>query len=167
MKIPHNWPSGVQYTTRYIFDSDVPNDIRTTYISKKVSQPPPSSLWSIRKITDSRHPACGQFGLFASKHIIPDTYICDYVGFITETTSSSEKSEYLIAYKQGFLCDAEKMGSEGRMINDYRGIGDKPNVCFKNYVTESNELRIGVYTGKRPVKKGEEFLIEYGGGFKL
>ena len=168
MKLPHNWPSSnAQYSTQYVFDSDIPDELIKTFSTKKIPQPSSTTNWAIRKISDKKHPACGQYGLFASQNLLPGTYICDYVGFISYAAKSCETSEYLISYKQGLLCDAEKIGSEGRMVNDYRGISDKPNVTFKNYVTENEELRIGIYTGKRPVKKGEEFLIEYGGGFKL
>ncbi len=167
MKVPNNWPSHVQYSKQYVFHSNVPTELRTTHGSKKIMQPETTAVWVIQKITIKKHPAFGQFGLFAATHLLPDTYICDYVGFVSYEADSCDTSEYLIAYKQGLLCDAEKIGSEGRMVNDYRGIAEKPNVCFKNYITDKNELRIGIHTGKRPVKKGEEFLIEYGGGFKI
>lgn len=72
--------------------------------------------------------------------------------------------------------DADKMGNEARFINDYRGVGERPNAEFREVWDDRGKERgIGVFVlperkdggkkGKGGIKKGEEVLVSYGKGF--
>lgn len=70
--------------------------------------------------------------------------------------------------------DADKMGSEARFINDYRGVGERANAEFKEVWDERMKERgIGVFVlperkdgkGRGGIRKGEEILVSYGKGF--
>ncbi|CZT07562.1 uncharacterized protein RAG0_12965 [Rhynchosporium agropyri] len=75
----------------------------------------------------------------------------------------------------GLGIDADKRGNEARFINDYRGVGAKPNAEFKDvWDVGRKERGMGVWVlpegksgkGKRKgIRKGEEILVSYGRGF--
>lgn len=44
----------------------------------------------IRVITNEKHPACGQFGLFATRHIGPEELILPYIGYVHSSTVSEQ-----------------------------------------------------------------------------
>lgn len=58
--------------------------------------------------------------------------------------------------------DARRMGNEARFINDFRGVGVKPNAVFEERRTATGELRMGVWSGGDWIKKGDEVLVSYG-----
>ena len=58
--------------------------------------------------------------------------------------------------------DASKGGNEARFINDYRNIAARHNVCMKSEAhILTGEAAPACFT-ERPVRKGEEFLLDYG-----
>lgn len=59
--------------------------------------------------------------------------------------------------------DAAKMGNAARFVNDYRGIGPKPNCEFRTSSSEGY-LRMEIWT-LTEIKKGDELLISYGKGW--
>ena len=64
--------------------------------------------------------------------------------------------------------DALKAGNEARMINDYRGIGKKPNVEFvirEGQVKGVRVKRMGVSVLAADIDKGAELLLSYGKGY--
>ncbi|KZO97340.1 hypothetical protein CALVIDRAFT_536359 [Calocera viscosa TUFC12733] len=70
--------------------------------------------------------------------------------------------------------DAAKSGNASRFINDFRGVPGKsrPNVEFQSRKVEVSTargkvevVRIGVWSGKEGVAKGEELLLSYGRAF--
>lgn len=75
------------------------------------------------KITDPKHPAFGQCGLFAAVNLKPKEWILDYVGHVQMGDKSSQTSDYVLRFDDGLAIDAEKMGNEARFINDFRGTG--------------------------------------------
>ena len=120
----------------------------------------------IKKIMDKNHPAFGQHGLFSNKKIAPNTHIIDYIGFVEIDKFESKTSDYIIHFVDTLSCDAENTGNEARFINDYRNINDDgPNVKFLNYKNKQNCLRLGVFSGSKPIKKNQELLVSYGKGF--
>lgn len=122
----------------------------------------------IRRIADSLHPAYGQCGLFASKTIPPRTHIIDYFGEVhcdDRPTSDYDLSLHRFYDGTSAGIDADKMGNEARFINDYRGVGMKPNAEFRDGRTAQGELRMGVWSLKEPIKKGEEITVSYGKGW--
>lgn len=66
--------------------------------------------------------------------------------------------------------DAHRMGNEGRMVNDYRGVPGfvRANVVFETRRVgggDGGEVRMGLWVGSRNVKKGVELCVSYGKGF--
>lgn len=55
------------------------------------------------------------------------------------------------------------MGNAARFVNDYRGIGSKPNCEFRTSSSEGY-LRMEIWT-LTEIKKGDELLISYGKGW--
>lgn len=164
--LPKHWPSNITYlcvpSYSSSLSSDVLNQIRGTRPSPKSA---PSSHVLIRRIALDTHPAFGQYGLFATRVIAANTHICDYLGEIhCEDRVDSDYDLCLIRLSDGTAVgiDASKMGNEGRFINDYRGVKDKPNAVFKDIRTSIGELRMSIWSGPNKIRKGEEILVSYG-----
>lgn len=97
---PPNWPSEITYLTDQTYSQAVDLELRS-----KLSRSPsdniswiklasnliitPCPLVDITTITDEKHPAYGQRGLFAAQHLIPDSFICLYLGHV-HTNSMSD-----------------------------------------------------------------------------
>lgn len=64
--------------------------------------------------------------------------------------------------------DSRYWGNESRFVNDYRGIAPKPNVEFRSFVQLGEDgqqrFQMGLFA-TRPVRKGQELLINYGKSF--
>lgn len=135
----------------------------------------------ITPISDVKHPANGQSGLFAARDLKPGDFILEYLGVMhTDSISQSfmsphSDSDYDLSLDRnaGLAIDAAAMGNEARFINDYRGIAAKPNAEFREiWSARRGERGMGVFVfgeGKKKVfkgiKKGEELLVSYGRGF--
>eukprot|EP00899_Mesostigma_viride_P011635 jgi/Mesvir1/20472/Mv12362-RA.2 len=118
------------------------------------------------------------FGVFASKRFERQgMWVGDYVGVVT--TGRSRANEYVFeihADQTGageefgpVQVDALRWGNELRFMNDYRGVfvRGRPNVKFEVKHDEvTGELRVRVVT-LREVRKGDEFLVDYGDMFPL
>lgn len=142
-----------------------------------------------RKITDASHPAYGQHGLFTTRKIQPGQHILDYIGFIHTETESDPRSDYDIRFflapsfqsprspstpvleTEWISIDAANMGNEARFINDFRGIAERPNVEFRDYVLDCGhgrfQRRMGVFCLTKPIAKSQELVVTYGKGFWL
>jgi len=117
---------------------------------------------------DQKHPAAGQFGLFAAQTLAPGEHVMDYLGLVTQYEHCNADSEYVACLAPGLLCDAERFGNEARFINDFHGSGKNPNVRFERRVDEaSGEHRLGIRVMKRKIRKGEELLIAYGHNYSF
>ena len=137
-------------------------------------------------IQDSKHPAYGQRGLFAAKHLVPDQFILLYIGQVhsnsLDDTDVSSDYDLSLDREIGLSVDASRMGNESRCANDYRGIADRPNAEFRDcYVQVPSakrfdglrwERRVGIFVlsagkaGKRKagIRADEEILVSYGKG---
>jgi hypothetical protein len=168
---PTCWPVNVQYLDRYAYHSSIAPQIRLYLHGSSRSSTSIQnnrSLIQIRRISDKSHPASGQCGLFAAKKIPPNTHILDYFGEIhCEDRPNSDYDLSLYRSQDGTNVgiDASTMGNEARFINDYRGVRDKPNALFVNGRTTSGELRMSIWSGAAPIKKGGEILVSYGKGW--
>ena len=79
-KAPRHWPEGLQYIGAYHFHTSVTPAVRQ-FIQGTPSGKAGSRAWVvIRLISDTSHPACGQYGLFAARKIRPRSHILDYIG---------------------------------------------------------------------------------------
>ena len=197
--LPKNWPQGVTYLTKPsyskavlpLLDSLIPpilgsSDTAAAALFTLSNIPPSSEADSKVKIThisDASHPANGQSGLFATRHLSPGSFILFYLGYVHGPDADmDETSNYDLSLVRelGIGVDATHMGNEARFINDYRGVQDKtgPNAEFRDCWVEVSskgkyERRIGVYvlnagkSGKKSkgISKGEEILVSYGKGF--
>ncbi|KAF2834788.1 hypothetical protein M501DRAFT_999795 [Patellaria atrata CBS 101060] len=183
---PKCWPEDITYlTTPRYFQSISPAALRiqksevvdlTTILPVSTG---PSSNVRIKEINNPKHPAHGQSGLFAARHLAPDAFILQYLGFVHTNEDADPKSNYDLNLDRelGIGVDATHFGNEARFINDYRGISDRPNAEFREVWVEMSkgelEKRMGVFvlsagkSGKRSkgITKNEEILVSYGKGF--
>ena len=145
---PKNWPSSIQYVTSLRYsDALSPTQFSTlrTQSVASIPKPPtqyPNPLVKITSITDARHPACGQAGLFAVKDLKPDRFVIEYFGTVHATADADQAdgtikqadphaaSDYDLSLDRysGLAIDAAIYGNEARFINDYRGIRDRPSM---------------------------------------
>ena len=180
--VPQSWPKAVTF-------------LKTPRYSKKLSQeallslhnntqetlPNPQSpnlQVTIREINDPDHPAHGQYGLFAAKHLAPDLFILPYIGLVHGPEDPDPLSDYDLCLDRtlNIGVDANKMGNEARFINDYRGIASSSNAEFRECwldIAGRPEKRVGIFVltsgkaGKRSkgIARGEEILVSYGKSF--
>lgn len=176
---PCNWPEGVLYINQLLWSKLIPTELKNNYkpplgfsapdqfIAQHVNVldviPDPKQSRRnvrIRKIDDPNHPCFGAYGLFAAQVLQPKSHVIDYLGVVEYRETYNQKSDYVLRFGPDLSIDAEKMGNEGRFCNDYRGIGQKPNVCFLNYMDQrTKEIKVGVFViGKEKIKKGEELV---------
>ncbi|GBE83595.1 SET domain protein [Sparassis crispa] len=163
-----------QYITEPIYHSSVPANIRahlrsgtrSTSPARQANAPCTSTgtLVAIRRIANLAHPACGQHGLFAAKKLAPRTHLLDYLGEVH--CDARPHSDYDLALLRAggaaVGIDAAHAGNAARFVNDYRGVCARPNALFEERWTEQGELRMAVWVGSEPVRKGEEILVSYG-----
>mmetsp|Transcript_5587 Transcript_5587/g.13931 ORF Transcript_5587/g.13931 Transcript_5587/m.13931 type:complete len:220 (-) Transcript_5587:2144-2803(-) len=126
----------------------------------------PCPLVAITRISDPRHPACGQMGLCATRNLAPGTLVMDYVGMLVGDAHADPASDYTLRLCPGLSMDAAASGNEARFVNDFRGVRHRPNCRFDLYADKSsgNAVRMGVWVVEA-VKKGEELCVSYGKGF--
>jgi len=185
--LPKNWPVTLPYLSTQTFPPSLDaNILAVVRIRPKDAQDilsipkGPCSLVKITPITTSSHPACGQAGLYAAKDLKPGAFILQYLGethapVLSSPVDRHATSDYDLSLdrEHGIGIDADIMGNEARFINDYRGIGPKPNAEFKEiWDVKKGERGMGVWvlpegkSGKgKGIRKGEEILVSYGRGF--
>lgn len=188
MSKPKNWPEPFPYLRAPLHAKSLSseqvqalrrrpsNDVPTVAAGSAESQTP-CSLVKIQAINDATHPAHGQFGLFAARDLKAGTLIMPYLGRVHAGSASSSESDYdlWLDREADVAVDAAEEGNEGRFVNDYRGIKDRPNAEFATVWCERwGQLCVGVWVlktgkkkdkGKGGIKKGEEILVSYGKGF--
>ncbi|TFK76818.1 hypothetical protein BDN72DRAFT_829985 [Pluteus cervinus] len=172
-QVPSHWPRHIHYLREPVYHSSVPEALRVFLLGPpnpksaglSTSRPPVA----IRSISDTSHPAHGQYGLFATRKIPPHTRVIVYIGEIhCEDRPESDYDLSLYRSQDGVNVgvDASKMGNEARFINDYRGICAHPNAKFVDERNgETGRLEMGVWSGHQGIKKGEEILVSYGKGW--
>ncbi|GAB7341101.1 hypothetical protein MBLNU457_7414t1 [Dothideomycetes sp. NU457] len=196
--VPQNWPSDIKYITSPTYTAAVSPELQrkfntptqTTASWPKISaSPTPNNNVVIQPITNITHPARGQYGLFATQPLAPNTFILPYLGTIhtNEASDTDETSNYDLSLDRdmGLSIDATTTGNEARFINDYRGVAEAPNAEFRDCwvqipavsegVRGTWERRMGVFVlgaGKtvnrkrrRGIVRGEEVVVNYGKGF--
>ncbi|KAI1204028.1 hypothetical protein F5X97DRAFT_282864 [Nemania serpens] len=190
--IPKNWPSSVSYLSQPLFAPHLtkmqreslgvhPPDLTATIPSNFPRGP--CSLVRIISINDPSHPAYSQAGLFAARHLEPDSLILPYYGFVHSSlpphSLTHDKSDYDLWLNRevGVAVDAEKTGNEARFINDYRGVRERANAEFRQcWDMRSGEQCMAVFVlpagknapakaGAGGIAKGAEILVSYGKGF--
>ncbi|OJD37114.1 set domain-containing protein [Diplodia corticola] len=183
---PKGWPPAVTYIVAPLYSRacspELINQLHTPPAQPTPLRPPPapSPLVRVTQISDPSHPAHGQHGLFASRHLAPDTFVILYLGLVHTRTDADPASDYDLSLDRelGIGVDATRIGNEARFINDYRGVGPPgPNAEFRELWVDLGrgglEKRMGVFvlsagkSGKRAkgIAKGDEILVSYGKGF--
>jgi hypothetical protein len=188
-KVPKGWPQDVIYLTTPRISRSLSSSLRTqlntpqgehAILKAKTLAQLPSSMVRIAKISMETHPAHGQYGLFATRGLAPDTFILCYHGYVHSEEETDVGSNYDLSLHRelGIGIDATSMGNEARFINDYRGVTPNgPNAEFREVFVEMTsgqlEKRMAIYvlpagkSGKRAkgISKGDEILVSYGKGF--
>ena len=187
-EVPKGWPAGILYLRAPYYSKKLPEEALQTLTFAKSDLPaseealktgPPYNNVKITKISDSNHPASGQYGLFANQHLLPDSFILPYVGYVHDKNETDEASNYDLSLDRdhGIAVDASRIGNEARFINDYRGVTSSPNAEFRDvFVDLGNgkvEKRMAIFVlgaGKsrkraKGIAKGHEILVSYGKGF--
>lgn len=189
--IPRNWPENLPYLTAPAYSPSLAKTQLQAIRSKPSStsevreigpdwKPGPCSLVKITPIADTQHPAHGQAGLFATRHLAPGSLILPYLGEVHAADSEAHvSSDYDLWLDRdgGVAVDASRMGNEARFVNDYRGVpgAAKPNAEFCE-VWDGRRSEKGMAVFVLPaakknrakgsgIAKGHEILISYGKGF--
>lgn len=187
-QLPKNWPTHLPYLRLPSYSKKLTAEAMNVLISHMTDLPSgeearqvvaPYSNVRITPIKDERHPAHGQYGLFASQSLHHGAFILSYLGYVHDHSETDETSDYDLSLDrdQRLSVDASQVGNEARFINDYRGIANAPNAEFKDiYIDLGNgkiEKRVGIFVlraGKSNknsggIPKGREILVSYGKGF--
>jgi len=169
---PSHWPPQITYISTCLYHSSV-----SAGMQQFIQGPAASGsthgrasetlrrMVVIRPITNTAHPAYGQYGLFAGRKIPRRTHILDYTGEVhADDRPESDYDISLYRSQDGTAIgiDASNMGNEGRFINDYRGIGQKANAIFIDSRSSTGELGMSIWSAEDEIKKGEEILVSYG-----
>ncbi|KAN0061990.1 hypothetical protein ACQY0O_005985 [Thecaphora frezii] len=203
---PDHWPEGIEYLRSHSVPSPLlPAMLASRYCNTvtDVGSPFSPSAYSrirlgIRRIdertpftprsyaaksastTTARHPALGQYGLFALQDIPPNTFIRPYFGRVHSEDETDPNSEYDMKVEHvepslqhgvsgSIAIDATQCGNEARFVNDYRSIMPHPNCELDNWSVHSgsdHELRgMGVFSGSKTIRAGTELTVNYGKGF--
>lgn len=193
--LPKNWPEGLPYLDSPAYspalskaqlqslrsrpaDDDLAAGLRE--IPRDV-KPGACANVKITPITDARHPACGQAGLFAARALPAGSLILPYVGELHPADAAAHSSsdyDLWLDRSGDVAVDAARMGNEARFVNDYRGVPDavRPNAEFGEvWDVRRGEKGMAVFVlpaGKKAkdkggggIAKGQEILVSYGRGF--
>ncbi|KAJ3237309.1 hypothetical protein HDU81_009645 [Chytriomyces hyalinus] len=146
--LPRNWPSNITFASDYIISPDLGIDALppvspAQQLKHKFPtlhpKPYAAPLAQIAKITDPKHPAYTQNGLFSLRDIPCNTHIVDYIGLVISADSAVvQVSDYVLDFGGGgtgcsilaqdgvteirLAVDGQMIGNEGRMVNDARGV---------------------------------------------
>ncbi|CAK7211199.1 hypothetical protein SCUCBS95973_001052 [Sporothrix curviconia] len=187
--VPPNWPSSVRYLAIPVYAGISPRqrELLQTQLADmpgaSASTPPlpeipsilrfgPSPLVEIRCIADPAHPACGQHGLFAARHLPAGSFILPYLGVYHRgnvtvgrrgqgtNLHNKKESDYDLWLDRDadVAVDADRCGNEARFINDYRGTGKpRANAEFREvWDPRRGERGMAVYVlpvGKRLLQR--------------
>ena len=170
---PAPWPADVRYLETLRFDSSVPAALVNKYAPSKSTKKRHTRADAKRRvagrvITEDAHPACGQFGLFATKKFKPKEWIVDYHGVVTSSEACSQTSDYTLSFGESneLAVDAAIEGNEARFTNDFRNTGRRQNAKFDSYVDECGDYKLAIFClADGTIEKGDEILISYGKGF--
>lgn len=196
--LPQNWPDDVEFIPDLTYSTKITHDQKSGLSRTTVD----SATWlkvsadlatitcprvKVVTITDTNHPACGQRGLYAAEHLIPDAFIIAYRGHVHNNSLSDTDphSDYDLSLDRdlGLSVDARRSGNEARFANDYRGILERPNAEFRDCFIQVPcpkrsegfrwERRVGIFVlsagkaglRKKGIRQGEEIVVSYGKGY--
>lgn len=130
----------------------------------------PEELVGIRVVSDPRHPAYGQAGLYANRPIPSGTIVAPYAGIIEIFTTSCNSRTYTMGFgslSDDYALDAEFCGNCGRFANDPRGVeGQTANLSAESKYSNRGESFTAL-VARRLIQEGEEILMSYGKAHSL
>ncbi|KPA86209.1 hypothetical protein ABB37_00449 [Leptomonas pyrrhocoris] len=130
----------------------------------------PEELLEVRVVTDPRHPAYGQAGLYAKSPIPYNAIVTPYSGFIEVFATSCNSRTYTMGFGSigdDYALDAEFVGNYGRYANDPRGVGTlQANLSAENRFNSRGESYTAL-VARRQISAGEEILMSYGKAHRL
>lgn len=130
----------------------------------------PEELVEVRVVTDVRHPAYGQAGLYAKRTIPGNTIVTPYAGFIEIFNTSCNSRTYTMGFgsaNDDYALDAEFAGNFGRYANDPRGVeGLNANLGAESRFNARGESFTAL-VARRQIYEGEEILMSYGKAHSL
>jgi hypothetical protein len=154
------WPAEVSYTHTPDMSDVSPADkrlLRQDYLPGV----------AIRRVTDPAHPACGQNGLYATAGFQVGDVLGEYTGkvmpghwggeYVTRLWNTGANSDY---FRPGV--DAQKIGNELRMINDFRGVPGATGHNCKFSRAAIRGFRAALIVAIKPIAPNEELLLDYG-----
>lgn len=189
---PKNWPSHLTYLSKPTFSKRLRPEQRAALTQRQTNDvvvpasltTVPSTAVKITSILDAKHPAHGQYGLFAGRALKPGNFILLYIGNVhggrSEDPDAAPDSDYDLWLDRdaGVAVDAASTGNEARFINDYRGVAERPNAefrevwsekfgqrCMAVFVLPERTGKARAAAGKGGIAKGQEILVSYGKGF--
>ena len=154
------WPADLQYT-------HTPDMSEVSPADRRLLKQDHLAGVAIRRVTDENHPAFGQNGLYATISFGVGDVLGEYTGkvmpghwggeYVTRLWNTGANSDY---YRPGV--DAEHIGNELRMINDYRSVPGAagPNCKFSRAAIRG--FRAALIVAILPIAPNEEFLLDYG-----
>ncbi|CAO3687828.1 unnamed protein product [Umbelopsis ramanniana] len=186
---PSGWTPDVVCIDRLVWSPKIPAELKSMFMPKPGAPEPPTTFINenvnvvgtynnspkvtrkqvkIKRITNPKHPCCGAYGLYAAQTLAPKQLIIHYIGIVEYRDQYDPKSDYVLRFGPDLSIDAGRYGNEARFCNNFRGIGERPNVCFLNYQDERTKaIRVGIFvlSAKDKIKKGDELLVTYGKSF--
>ncbi|OQN99793.1 hypothetical protein B0A48_14563 [Cryoendolithus antarcticus] len=195
LPVPSNWPEDIAYLNDLTYSAAVTSEQRTALgrtttdleghariTAEQIATT--QSRARIRIISDPKHPAHKQRGLFTASDLPPDSFILLYQGHVhtNSLSDTNSKSDYDLSLDRllDLSVDACSSGNESRFCNDYRGITERPNAefrdCFIQVPSEKRaggskwERRVGIFVlsagnaglRKKGIREGEEVCVSYG-----
>ena len=179
---PKNWPKNFTYSSSYVPKELHPFILKALLFNEKekksfqslIEKKKIHSNIEIRKIKKphflfSKKTPKGdiQRGVFATKKILKNTFLGEYVGQIHiyplsfKRTFSGEYAWRIVFKKTHYLViDSQNIANEFAFVNDYRKIAATPNTIGK-MVFHLGFLFFG-YQTIRDINKNEELLVDYG-----
>lgn len=112
------------------------------------------------------HPLAGERGVFATARIEKEVILGEFVGEISLTDAPKDLSKYACCLKLGdqfLVIDPKTIANELAFVNDYRGLGKKPNVGV-TWIPHGGSFHFGFKT-ICPIRAGQELLIDYGDAY--
>lgn len=186
--LPKGWQSDIVYLHSPAYSAKLSADKIEKLVVSRTTLPMDTEIYrvsgpytnvKITRVVEPSHPAYDQHALCSTQHLLPDTLILPYLGYVHDSNDSDPKSDYDLSLERELSVgvDASRMGNEARYVNDYRRIAASANAEFRDIYVDIGdgkvEKRVGVFvlsagkSGKRAkgIARGQEILVSYGKGF--
>lgn len=161
---PMNWPLSVEYVSKVTKNGALSKDVRRQMSSSAGNYA--RHYVTVLPIHQLMHPSYGHYGLFALQNLEGSKILGEYtgkvkIGELNERFRQPFNTPLFRGQNFSIDIDASIQGNEFRFMNDYRNSDQTtPNVKL-DCVPIGGDWHIAVVT-LRPIKQGEEILVDYG-----